>query len=68
MLEAARMAKRRHGGDCRGCVGKDRAEAGREKVPGEKSKSQKCERRRKGAAVSGESKCKKVANPCGTCL
>jgi hypothetical protein len=38
------------------------------KAPGANSKSQKCERRRKGTAASGEGKCKKVANPCGTCL
>jgi hypothetical protein len=38
------------------------------KAPGEKSKSQRCERRRMGAAASGEGKCEKVANPCGTCL
>jgi hypothetical protein len=37
------------------------------KAQGEKSKSQWCERRRKGAAASGEGKCEKVANPCGAC-
>jgi hypothetical protein len=35
------------------------------KASGEKSKSQTCERRRKGAAVSGKGKCEKVANPYG---
>jgi hypothetical protein len=29
----------------------------RKKAPGKESKSQKCERRRKGAAASGEGKC-----------
>jgi hypothetical protein len=38
------------------------------KAPVEKSKSQKYERRRKGAAASGEGKCEKVANPFSTCL
>jgi hypothetical protein len=33
------------------------------KAPGEKSKLQWCERRRKGARASREGKCKKVANP-----
>jgi hypothetical protein len=34
MLEAARMAKRRHGGDCCGCEGKDHKDAGREEGTG----------------------------------
>jgi hypothetical protein len=38
------------------------------KAPGEKSKSQRCKRRRKGATASGEGKCEKVPNPCGACL
>jgi hypothetical protein len=38
------------------------------KAPGEKSKSQRCERRRKGAAASREGKCEKIANPYGACL
>jgi hypothetical protein len=67
-LEVVRMAKRRHGGDCCGYKGKDRMEAGRQKALGKKSKSQKCERRRKGTTASGEDKCEKVANPYGVCL
>jgi hypothetical protein len=38
------------------------------KALGKKSKSQWCERRRKGAAASGEGKCEKIAKPCGACL
>jgi hypothetical protein len=38
------------------------------KAPGKKSESQRCERRRKGAAASGEGKCEKVANLYGACL
>jgi hypothetical protein len=38
------------------------------KAPGEKSKSQWCERRRKGTAASGEGKCENVVNPCVACL
>jgi hypothetical protein len=38
------------------------------KALGEKRKSQKYERSRKGTAASGEGKCEKVANPCGACL
>jgi hypothetical protein len=67
-LEAAGMAKKRHGGDCCGCEGKDCRMQEEEEMPGAKSRSQKYEWRQRGVATSREGKCKKVADPCGACL
>jgi hypothetical protein len=39
-----------------------------DEMPGAKSRSQKCEWRRRGAAASGEGKYEKIADPCGACL
>jgi hypothetical protein len=51
--------------DARGRIARMQEE---EKTLGAKSRSQKCEWRRKGAAAFGEGKCEKRADPCGTYL
>jgi hypothetical protein len=48
MLEVARMAKRRHGGDCHGGEGKDRKDAGREESAGRKKQIAKVRVKMKG--------------------